>query len=217
MPVIDTVDDLRSALVDLQGIDERFSRVLETVGEPPLRRVSDGFESLVDIIVAQQVSRASADAISTRMRANLRPYTWQGFQGFSDETYVAQGLSRPKIKTLRALSNAVGNNQLDFAGLRDLSDGKATEALTRIKGIGPWTAEIYLLTCLGRVDVWPAGDIALQVGVQMICQLDKRPSAQECHEIASEWQPLRSIAARLIWSYYAHQKTNGTKINRPNP
>ncbi len=214
MPVIDTVDDLRSALVDLQGIDERFSRVLETVGEPPLRRVSDGFESLVDIIVAQQVSRASADAISMRMRANLRPYTWQGFQGFSDETYVAQGLSRPKIKTLRALSNAIGNDELNFAGLRDLGDEEVAEALMCIKGIGPWTAEIYLLTCLGRPDIWPAGDIALQVGVQMICQLDKRPSVQECRKIASDWQPWRSIAARLTWSYYAHQKTQRAKNHR---
>ncbi len=206
MSVINTDDDLRAAIEHLQHIDPRFIKVFEVVGQPPLRRREDGFESLVDIIVAQQVSRASADAIASRMLANLRPYTAEGFKGFSDETYVAQGLSRPKIKTFRALSNALCGGDLDLGALRNLSDDKVTAALTQVKGIGPWTAEIYLLTCLGRADIWPAGDLALQVGVQMICQLDNRPNADEAREIASAWQPWRAVAARLTWSYYAHQK-----------
>jgi DNA-3-methyladenine glycosylase II len=206
MSTINTIDDLKFALMQLQHIDPRFTAVVEAVGIPPLRRVEDGFESLVDIIASQQVSRASADAIIARMRENLKPYTWQGFQQFSDQTYVAQGLSRPKIKTLRALSEALGNRELVLEGLREMSDDDVATALMRIKGIGPWTAEIYLLTCLGRADIWPAGDIALQVGVEMICQLQKRPSADETRKIAEAWQPWRSVAARLVWSFYAYQK-----------
>jgi len=140
------------------------------------------------------------------MRSNLRPYTPQGFQQFSQETYVAQGLSRAKIKTFRALSNALCNNELDLNTLRNLNDNEVAKALTQIKGIGPWTAEIYLLTCLGRVDIWPAGDLALQIGVQMMCQLPNRPSVDVVRKIATAWQPWRAVAARLVWSYYAHQK-----------
>jgi len=206
MSAINTKDDLRLALAGLQKIDPRFVEVVAIVGEPPLRRIDDGFESLVDIIVSQMVSRASADAIIARMRTNLNPYTPQGFQQFSHETYVAQGLSRPKIKTFRALSNALCNGELDLDALRNLNDDEVAEALTRIKGIGPWTAEIYLLTCLGRADIWPAGDLALQIGVQKICRLPNRPSADEVRKIASSWQPWRAVAARLVWSYYAHQK-----------
>ncbi len=206
MSTINTTEDLKSALIHLQNIDARFVPVVEAVGLPPLRRVEEGFESLVGIIVSQQVSRASADAITKRMVENLNPYTWQAFQRFSDPTYVAQGLSRPKIKTLRALSEALGNRELVLEDLRGLSDDDVAAALMHIKGIGPWTAEIYLLTCLGRADIWPAGDVALQEGVKMICQLQQRPSADEARKIAEAWQPWRSVAARLTWSFYAHQR-----------
>lgn len=206
MSVINTIDDLREAMVHLQEIDQRFVAVVEAVGEPPLRRRTDGFESLIDIIVAQQVSRASADAIIARMRSNLKPYTPESFRDFSDETFVAQGLSKPKIRTFRALANALCSHELDLVALRSLPDEDVATTLCRIKGIGPWTAEVYLLACLGRADIWPAGDLALQVGVQMICQLDKRPGAEETREIAQAWRPWRAVAARLTWSYYAHQK-----------
>jgi len=209
MPLINTVEDLKSAISHLQDIDPRFVKVVECIGEPPLRRVKDGFESLVEIIVSQQVSRASANAIIARMRKNLTPYTWQGFQHFSDADFVAQGLSRPKIKTFRALANALCNKELDFDALKNMRDDEVVAVLTRIKGIGAWTAEIYLLTCLGRADIWPAGDLALQIGVQMICELECRPSAAEVREIAVAWQPWRAVAARLTWSFYAHQKQAG--------
>jgi len=206
MSVIHTIDDLRVAIEQLQALDPRFVRVVEVVGEPPLRRRKDGFESLVEIIVAQQVSRASAQAILARMQVHLNPYTPDGFHNFNDETYVAAGLSKPKIKTFRALSAALNKNELDLSALRNLSDAEVMAALTYVKGIGPWTAEIYLLTCLGRADIWPAGDLALQVGVQMMCELEDRPSADETRKLAGQWQPWRAVAARLIWSYYAHQK-----------
>lgn len=206
MSVIHTDDDLRSAIAQLVQIDPRFVKVVDAVGTPPLRRREDGFASLVDIIVGQQVSRASADAIIARMRNNLQPYTPQGFQQFSDETYAAQGLSRPKIKTFRALSNCLCNHELNLDALRNMSDEDVATTLMQVKGIGPWTSEIYLLTCLGRADIWPAGDLALQVGMQMICNLEDRPSADETREIASAWQPWRAVAARLTWSYYAHRK-----------
>jgi len=206
MSPINTTDDLKLALLHLQNIDPRFVAVVEAVGMPPLRRVEDGFGSLVDIIASQQVSRASADAIIARMRENLKPYTWQAFQQFDDHTYVAQGLSRPKIKTLRAVSEALCARELVLEDLRNLSDDEVAAVLMRIKGIGPWTAEIYLLTCLGRADIWPAGDVALQVGVEMICQLQQRPSADETRKIALAWQPWRSVAARLTWSFYAYHK-----------
>ncbi len=213
MTVIDTEDDLRTGLSQLQEKDPRFVAVLEAIGEPPLRRRQDGFESLVDIIVSQQVSRASADAITARMRTNLRPYTPQGFLQFSEKTMADQGLSRPKIRTFRALSTALCDGKLELHGLRGLEDERVMAALTAVRGIGPWTAEIYLLTCLGRADIWPAGDLALQSGVQMICNLKTRPNAEETRLIASAWAPWRAVAARITWSYYAHVKQTKLPVN----
>ena len=210
MSVINTLDDLKSAITQLQEIDPRLVKVVDAVGIPPLRRRPDGFDSLVDIIVGQQVSRASADAIMARMRKGLGSFTPEAFQAFSDETFAAQGLSKPKIRTFRALSETLCNGDLELPRLRDLTDEDVAAELTKVKGIGPWTAEVYLLACLGRADIWPAGDIALQAGVQMICDLEARPTADESREIAKLWHPWRSVAARLAWAYYA--RTKKTKI-----
>lgn len=209
MSAINTIDDVKTAVAHLQALDPRFVPVVEAVGMPPLRRREDGFGSLADIIVGQLLSRASADAINIRLRKAITPYTVSSYKNTSDDVLKACGLSRPKIKTFRALTAAVTSQALDLESLKAMSDADVAAALTSVKGIGPWTAEIYLLACLGRADIWPAGDLALQVGVQMMCDLETRPTAIEARDIAAAWQPWRAVAARLLWSYYAfNKKTN---------
>ena len=212
MQAINSIDDLKTAIDHLQSSDARFIPVIKAVGTPPMRRREEGFASLVDIIVGQLLSRASADAIIKRMRENIVPYTATGFEKHSDETLLAQGLSRAKVRTFRALSTTISSGELDLNALATLSDVDVAKALTNVKGIGPWTAEIYLLTCLGRADIWPAGDLALQVGVQMVCGLAEKPSAKEALVIADAWRPWRAVAARLVWSYYAHRKQTSVLV-----
>lgn len=212
MSAINTIDDVKAAVAQLQNLDPRFIPVVAAVGVPPLRRREGGFGSLADIIVGQLLSRASADAINKRLREAIVPYSVPRFENTRDDVLKACGLSRPKIKTFRALTSAITSASLDLENLKTCSDEDAAQALTSVKGIGPWTAEIYLLSCLGRADIWPAGDLALQVGVQMMCGLETKPSASETRNIAETWQPWRAVAARLIWSYYAHRKKTNVPV-----
>jgi len=126
--------------------------------------------------------------------------------GAGEQGLRACGLSGPKIRTFLGVAEAEITGAIDFDTLRDLDDQAVTEALVALKGIGPWTAEIYLLTCLGRRDVWPAGDLALQEAMKLALGLDARPKAADTHDLAEPWRPWRSVAARLLWSYYAHAR-----------
>ncbi|MGI9462301.1 MAG: DNA-3-methyladenine glycosylase family protein, partial [Aestuariivirgaceae bacterium] len=112
--------------------------------------------------------------------------------------------SGPKLNAMRALSNYVADGTLDLDALHGLDDTEVTASLTQVKGIGDWTAQIYLLACLGRPDAWPAGDVALQTAAQQVFDLPERPKAKQMIELAEDWQPLRAVAARLLWAYYRH-------------
>jgi DNA-3-methyladenine glycosylase II len=171
-------------------------------GLPPLRRAEPGFAGLLHIVTEQQVSLASAAAIWGRMVEQLQPMTPEHLATLSDEALRAPGLSMPKIRTIRALCEALASGVLDLDHVARAPNEHAFEALTAIKGIGPWTAEIYLLSCLGRRDVWPAGDLALQVAAQAAFALDARPDAKAMRAMAEPWRPWRAIAARVLWSYY---------------
>ena len=174
-------------------------------GAPPLRRRPAGFEGLARIIVGQQLSVASASAIWERTAALCRPFEPGTILGLADERLAQAGLSRPKIRTLRAIAGACRNG-LDLGHLQHAAEAEVHAALTQVTGIGPWTADIYIMFCLGRADAWAPGDLALQIAAQQALGLAERPGPQEMAEIAERWRPWRGVAARLLWAYYAAVK-----------
>lgn len=199
---IDTEDDLKEGIRALRRLCPDMRRIHDLAGDPPMRRHPPGFEGLSRIIVGQQLSIASAEAIWLRTRAAVRPFTPGRLIGVSDEDLKAAGLSRPKIRTLRALAERVAAGDIAIARLATSDEAHVHAALTSVPGIGPWTADIFLLFCAGRADAWASGDLALQVAVQMMLDLDERPRADVLTGIAERWRPYRGVAARLLWAYY---------------
>jgi DNA-3-methyladenine glycosylase II len=179
--------------------------VHDTAGNPPLRLRPAGFEGLARIIVGQQLSVASANAIWNRTVAAVRPLEPRRLLALTDTGLAAAGLSRPKIRTLRAVAEACRDG-LDLAALEHASDEEVHAALTQVVGIGPWTADVYIMFCLGRADAWAPGDLALQIAAQRVMDLAERPTAEELREIGERWRPWRGVAARLLWAYYAATK-----------
>jgi DNA-3-methyladenine glycosylase II len=200
--LIEADDDLREGVRVLRRKCQVMRHVHDTAGHPPLRRRPGGFEGLARIIVGQQVSVASAEAIWGRTVQAIQPFEPGVLLGLKDRTLVAAGLSGAKIRTLRALATAAAD-RLDLAHLDRLSDAEVHTALTAVNGIGPWTADVYLMFCLGRADAWAAGDLALQLAAKEAFGLDERPDSQALLELAERWRPWRGVAARLLWAYYA--------------
>jgi len=197
--------DVRDGVRALRRRCPTMRMVHDAAGDPPLRLRPAGFEGLARIIVGQQLSVASASAIWLRTLNLCQPFAPEGMQALADGVLASAGLSRPKIRTLRAISLACTSG-LDLSALKTRSDAEIASALTAINGIGPWTADIYIMFCLGRGDAFAAGDLALQIGAQQALGLKARPSAQELLAIAERWRPWRGVAARLLWHYYAHRK-----------
>jgi DNA-3-methyladenine glycosylase II len=202
-PPIDGEERLSAAVAELLALDpELVGRLVEIGGRPPLRRREPGFTGLVWIIVSQQVSTASANAIFKRVEAGLAPLSAASILAADEAALRACGLSGPKIRALRALAAEIASGALDLAALAALDAEAAHRALVAVKGVGPWTADIFLLFCLGHPDAFPAGDLALQEAARLALGLKRRPDARALHEIAERWRPLRGIAARLLWAYY---------------
>ncbi|GEM_PF-137467 len=202
-PLIDGEATLRIAVDALMTLDPIvIPKLVASGGPPPLRRREPGFAGLVWIIVSQQVSTASANAIFKRVEANLSPLGAASILAADDAALRACGLSSPKMRALRALAEAVQFGALDLAGLALLGAEDAHRALVAIKGIGPWTADIFLLFCLGHPDAFPAGDLALQEAARLALGLKKRPDDKALRKIAERWRPWRGVAARLLWAYY---------------
>jgi DNA-3-methyladenine glycosylase II len=181
---------------------ELIERLIAIGGPPPLRRREAGFAGLAAIIVAQQVSTASAAAIFGRLQALIVPLAAAEIARATEEALRACGLSNAKIRTLRAVAQAVAEGGLDLIGLAALDAEDAHKALVKVKGIGPWTADIFLLFCLGHPDAFPAGDLALQEAARLALNLKRRPDAARLERIAERWRPLRGVAARMLWAYY---------------
>jgi DNA-3-methyladenine glycosylase II len=211
--------DLDMALAALGKADPRFTALIAKAGRPPLRRRTDGFAALAAIIVAQQLSTASANAIWARLAAAFDPFEPAAIQRARPARLARLGLSAPKIRALKAIARAVTRGELALAGLAELAAEEAHAALTAVHGIGPWTADIYLLSCLGHGDAWPAGDLALQEAARVAFALPARPSAKEMHALAESWRPWRAVAARILWSYYRAAaeaaKGSGKRAARP--
>ncbi len=197
-------ETLRPALEALAARDPDIARHYAHCGLPPERRRPLGFAGLAQIIAAQQVSAASANAIIGRLEAALRPVTPEGFLELDEGALKAIGLSRPKMRYCRALAEDILAGRIDLDGLVNLDDQDAIEHLVRAKGIGVWSAEVYLLFALRRPDVWPADDLAVQVAVQRIKGLKERPGGAETRKLAEPWRPHRSAAARFMWHAYHH-------------
>lgn len=194
--------DLTEGLAALIALEPAFARVQEAVGSLPLRRRADGFGALLDAIVGQQVSVASASAIRNRLIAAGFGAP-EAIRSSTDEDLRSCGLSRQKIKYINALADA----GIDFDALRSAPDAQVYETLIAVSGIGRWTAEMYLMFALGRVDVFAPDDMALQEGAKLLFDLPERPKPKPLAAMAEAWAPWRSVAARALWAYYGHRKS----------
>lgn len=195
---------LRPALEALAERDPDIAEAYARCGLPPQRGSASGFAGLIRMIAGQQVSVQSARAIIGRLEACVDPLTAEEFLKAGDADLRAVGLSRPKLRYGRILAAEIAEGRLDIDGLPRLDDAQAIAALTRVKGIGRWTAEIYLLFALGRPDVWPVGDLALCIAAQHLKKLEARPDATAMTALGETWRPHRSTAARFLWHLYRH-------------
>ena len=178
-----------------------FKAVLEQKNyEIKLFNKKKGFEGLVSLIVDQQLSVASARAIFKRMKELIEPFTAKNFIQVSETDLRNAGLSYQKIKYCKGIANNIISGDLDLESLEKKEDSEVIEELVKIKGIGEWTAKCYLLSCLKRIDVWPAADLGLMVAIQKLKGMKERPKQLTIEEIAEPWSPYRSVAALLLWS-----------------
>lgn len=195
--IIETADDVAEAAEWLAGREPRFAVLLAETGALPLRRRADGFDALLDAVLGQQVSTASAAAMRARLAA-AGLLEQAAVARASEDSLRACGLSRQKIRYVQAIARA----QIDYAGLRRASDEEVIATLVALPGIGRWTAEIYALISLGRADVFAPGDLALREAARMLFDLPERPSEATLRAMAENWRPWRAVAARALWAYY---------------
>lgn len=198
--------DVEEGLDALCRIDPRLISVRVAAGEIELRLTEPGFASLVSIIISQMVSRASAAAILGRFTSLVQPMTAEAVLTADESVYRLAGFSRPKQRTVVALARAVAEHGLDLEHLCSLEAGEAIAKLTAVSGIGPWTAQVYLLFAAGHPDVFPDKDVALQSAVGHAFGLAPRPGDRQLASIAESWAPWRGVAARLFWAYYREMK-----------
>lgn len=193
---------------DLACMDGRLKFVHSTYGTPPLWNRPTGFATLLQIILEQQVSLASAKACYDKLGTHLGNVTPERFLTINDVDLKTIGFSRQKIAYTRHLSHAVIEKHVDLDSIHALPDDEVKAELIKLKGIGVWTADVYLLMAMLRPDVMPRGDIALHSAYQKLTVADKRPGSDEFIEIAERWRPFRSVAARLLWHYYLSERAD---------
>ncbi len=230
-------DDLETAMHALVVQDSRLAPVLAASGMPTLRQRAPGFAGLASVICGQQLSTFAAAAIWARIVEAYEDPAHHHFRLARADKLRRLGLSAAKIKTLKFIANEIHHGRLDLARLAEAPADEAHDMLTALHGIGPWTADIYLLFCMGNADAWPAGDLALQEAIRVALGLDARPTVKEMADIGEAWRPWRGAAAHLFWAYYRVTKragfnavppdatakspdngarTNGTKQGRPH-
>lgn len=197
---------LVDAAISVALIDQDLARILADHGTPPLWARTPGFVTLLRIILEQQVSLASADAMYRRLVANISPLTPSAILAAGAPFLRSFGITRQKATYFMNVAEAIQNDELDLEELEILSDDAVITKLTSVKGIGPWTAKIYLLMALCRPDVWPVGDVALATAVKNLKGWQQRPTQPALNEIAKAWRPHRATAARMLWHYYLEGK-----------
>ncbi|MBL8019689.1 MAG: DNA-3-methyladenine glycosylase 2 family protein [Leptospirales bacterium] len=182
--------------------DPRLKLALKELGYPQIRQRDPGFETLLNIIIGQQLSTHAANAIWDRLENLIRPFTPDNLLMQRDESLRAVGLSKQKIAYAQSLAHLVNKGLVDFKRIANLDDEAAASELMQIRGVGRWTADIYLLFALGRRDVWPVDDLALVVATQRLYGMRLRPSRKRLLEIGRAWQPWRGAVSIFLWKYY---------------
>ncbi|MFQ5597889.1 MAG: DNA-3-methyladenine glycosylase family protein [Nitrospiria bacterium] len=193
---------LSDAAAYLAGCDEDLKRIFDAHGVPPLWNRKPGFQTLIQIILEQQVSLASAAAVFRRLQKEVVPLTPGRFSDLGMASLRSLGLTRQKASYCIHVADAACRRQIDFDALSELDDASVEAALIRVKGVGPWTANIYLLRAMCRPDIWPAGDIALVSSLRSIKTRGRPLSPDDISSIAGTWRPYRSVAARMLWQHY---------------
>jgi DNA-3-methyladenine glycosylase II len=197
-----TQADLQAGLAQLILADPRLKPVAEKAGAFALRRREAGFPGLCAIVCGQQLSTASAAAIRNRLMAAFQPFHHDTLRRARADKLKRLGLSAPKIKAIREIATAVADARIDLNAIGDMDADAAHAALVELHGVGPWTADIYLLFCLGHADAFPAGDLAVQEAARIAFNLRARPDAKKLARMAEAWRPWRGVAAHLLWAYY---------------
>ncbi|HET7113272.1 MAG TPA: hypothetical protein VFI57_06485 [Pyrinomonadaceae bacterium] len=201
-----TTKRLVQAAQELATRDQTLAWILTTYGAPPMWRRATGFSTLVHIILEQQVSLKSAKAMLLRLQSAIDPFTPERFVHLGESHLRGLGVTRQKSSYLLHLSESIISGELSVRRLDRLSDHEARIQLTRIKGIGSWSADVYLLMAMRRADIWPAGDLALAIAAKELLRLEKRPTPDELEQIAERWRPYRAVAARMLWQHYLGKK-----------
>jgi DNA-3-methyladenine glycosylase II len=203
-----TLDEaiLHQAIKDLCKVEPRFAAVVKQHGPPALRRAQGGLPALLQMVTEQFLSLAAAATIWARLEARMHPCDAQSVLACSVEELKALGLSGAKAKSFLGLAGAVADGRLDFDLLHGLDDAAAQKMLVSLPGIGPWTADIYLLSVMQRANVWPWGDVALQASAQHLFNMRKRPDKKRMIKLGESFRPWRAVAARLLWAHYRGMK-----------
>jgi DNA-3-methyladenine glycosylase II len=199
-----TLEDLATAAATLAARDPHLAAIHRALGPPPMWGRRPGFPTLLRIVLEQQVSLVSARAMFARLKSNIEPFTAEGFIRAGEACLRSLGVTRQKAHYCVQISHAFVNGHLNMLGR--MNDEEAHAALLSIKGVGPWTANIYLLMALRRPDIWPDGDIALASAVGKLWKMKTRPAFVELAKIAERWRPYRSVAARMLWQYYLAER-----------
>jgi len=195
---------------ELARIDNDLAEVIATYGPPPLWVREPGFPTLLYIILEQQVSLASARALFHKLQKAVNPLTPGRFLKLSEAELRVLGFSRQKTLYTRLLAEAIHKRQFALHNLHELPDQHVREKLLALKGIGNWTADIYLMSALRRPDIWPVGDLALAIAVQEVKRLRKRPSPEKLEKMSIPWKPWRAVAARMFWHHYLSKRGQNT-------
>ena len=200
--IIETSADIAEGAKTLAGACKHMGHVYAVTGAPPLRRRPGGFAGLARIITGQQLSVASAAAIWGRVEKTVRPMDPENLLRKRPATLRKCGLSAGKIATLAGIARAIAGGGLDLAALAQAQDDEIKQQLTALKGVGPWSADIYIMFCIGRADAWAPGDLALKHAVRDACALNELPDEAVMDARAEAWRPWRGVAARMLWAYY---------------
>ena len=193
---------LALAATELASRDPTLNSIFQVHGNPPLWRRPQGFPTLVHIILEQQVSLRSGKAMFDRLESTIIPFAPETFLSYGYEFLRSLGVTRQKAAYLLHLAELLVNGQLNLTRLSRMPDEDARQALMNVKGIGAWSADVYLLMAMCRADIWPAGDLALAVAAKELFKLNQRPSPIELEILAERWRPHRAVAARMLWQYY---------------
>lgn len=205
---------LSAATKTLAARDKDLALILTRYGTPPLWARKPDFSTLIQIVLEQQVSLTSAASMFRRLSTNVVPLTPERFVELGEHYLRSLGVTRQKAAYCLHVARAVAEGGLGSASLARMSDDDARAELMRVKGIGPWSADIYLLMALKRPDIWPVGDVALVTAITKLRKLNSRPSPAEFIEIAEPWRPFRAVAARMLWHYYLAQRNDSPAVSQ---